>query len=121
MTTIEDFLSAYSQSVQEIALKLRSIVREVMPEASERVDTSYQAIRYSAGEKMKDTIVYIAPFKDSVNLGFYRGTSLTDPNKLLRGTGKNLRHMKFKAGDTLDSSGLRTLLATAWAEDQKSS
>lgn len=121
MTTIEELLSQYTQSVQDMAFKLRTIIQEVIPEANERVDTSYQAIRYSGGEKMNDTVVYIAAFKDSVNLGFYKGTSLSDPNKLLRGTGKNLRHIKFKTGDTIDSEGLRTLLAAAWNEAQKPS
>lgn len=121
MTTIEVFLSHFSEPVQEMALKLRTIVREVMPDADERLDTSYQALRYGVGEKMNDTIVYISAHKDSVNLGFYKGTSLPDPDKLLHGTGKNLRHVKFKQGDTTDTPALRALIAAAQAEDQKSS
>jgi hypothetical protein len=121
MTTIENYLSQFTQPVQDMAFKLRAVVQETIPDANEWFDTHYQAIRYSVREQMNDTIVYIAAFKDSVNLGFYKGTSLPDPNKLLRGTGKNLRHVKFKAGDTIDSAGLRTLIAAAWAEDQKPS
>lgn len=119
MTTIEEFLSEYSKPVQAVAIKLRMVVREVIPEANEHVDTSYKVIEYSSEDKTREALVYIAPFKDSVNLGFFVGTSLPDPNKLLRGTGKNLRHVKFKIGDTIDTAALRALIAAAWAEDQK--
>lgn len=121
MTTIEAFLSAYSQSVQEMAFKLHRVVQAVIPDTNELVDTSYKLIEYVGADKVRDTLVYIAPFKDSVNLGFFKGTSLPDPNKLLRGTGKNLRHVKFKTGDSIDSEDVRALLAAAWNEAQKPS
>jgi len=121
MTTVEQFLSAYTQPVQAMAFKVREVVRAVIPDAREQVDTSYKVIEYRSGDKMRDTLVYIAAFKDSVNLGFFKGTSLPDPDKLLCGTGKNLRHVKFKAGDAIDTAAVRALVAAAWAEDRKGS
>ncbi|TAE76545.1 MAG: DUF1801 domain-containing protein [Bacteroidetes bacterium] len=40
-------------------------------------------------------ICYIAPFKDSVNLGLYRGAILQNDKNLMKGTGKLLRHIKI--------------------------
>lgn len=57
---------------------------------------------------------YIAPLKDSVNLGFYKGTSLADPQRLLRGTGKTLRHLKLKEMEDIQVDALTTLLEEAY-------
>jgi hypothetical protein len=34
--------------------------------------------------------------KNHVTFGFHYGTSLDDPERLLEGTGKNLRHVKLR-------------------------
>lgn len=109
MTTVEQFLSAYTQPVQNIAFKVRAVITD----AREQVDTRYKVIEYRSGDKMRDAVAYIAAFKDSVNLGFCKGTSLPDPDKLLRGTGKNLRHVKFKSGDAIDTGAVRALCPTS--------
>jgi hypothetical protein len=51
---------------------------------------------------MKGGMVYIAPFKESVNLGFMDGVDLDDPQNLLGGTGKRLRHIKFHSAAEVD-------------------
>jgi hypothetical protein len=42
----------------------------------------------------KNFVCAIATHSDPTNLELYRGTSLRDPERLLEGTGKNLRHVK---------------------------
>ena len=37
---------------------------------------------------------YANPFKARVNVGFFRGAEIADPNGLLEGTGKFMRHVK---------------------------
>ncbi len=39
-------------------------------------------------------ICYIAPHNDYVRLGFFNGATMPDPENLLEGTGKKLRHIK---------------------------
>jgi len=97
MDDVQTFLSQYDEHVQAIASRLRTLVVQVMPEANE-VITGHKNISYStdAGQ-MKGGMVYVAPFKDSVNLGFMDGIDLEDPQKLLDGTGKRLRHIKFRS------------------------
>lgn len=38
---------------------------------------------------------YVNSFKDHVNVGFFRGSTLPDPEALLQGTGKLGRHVKL--------------------------
>jgi hypothetical protein len=37
-------------------------------------------------------------FTAHVNVGFFRGAELSDPNGLLQGTGKFMRHVKLRPG-----------------------
>ena len=39
---------------------------------------------------------YVNVFKAHINVGFYLGAFLDDPEKLLEGTGKRMRHIKLK-------------------------
>ena len=53
------------------------------------------AIWFGFSGKMKDMFCYIATNAGHVNLGFPRGASLPDPNCVLEGDGKAMRHIKF--------------------------
>lgn len=113
MLTVEAFLATYTPIVRDTALKTRVLVKAVLPDAVENLDIGHKVIGYSSGQKMSDMIVYISAHKDSVNLGFTRGTSLPDPAGLLRGTGKTFRHAKLRKPEDVDNPALRALLETA--------
>jgi hypothetical protein len=51
--------------------------------------------------------------KNHVTFGFLRGTSLPDPEKLLEGTGKNLRHVKLRTVEDLQRPGVKNLIVAA--------
>ncbi len=117
MSEIDTFLEKFSPSVQAIVQQARQVVRDTLPDALEWLDVGNNAIRYGRVQKMNSTVAYIAPFKDSANLGFYKGTSLPDPTELLHGTGKNLRHTKFRTLEEVDKPAVRDLIRAAWDED----
>jgi hypothetical protein len=48
--------------------------------------------------------------KKHVTFGFHFGTSLKDPEGLLEGTGKNVRHVKLRGAGDLEKRGLRELV-----------
>ena len=49
---------------------------------------------------------YVNAFKAHVNVGFFRGTDLADPNGLLEGTGRFMRHVKLRPECDFDSTAL---------------
>lgn len=59
---------------------------------------------------------YVGAFTAHVNVGFFRGAELPDPNGLLEGTGKRMRHVKLRPGADLDAEALRKLIATAYTD-----
>jgi len=51
--------------------------------------------------------------KEHVVFGFMRGAMLRDPEKLLEGTGKYLRHVKLRSVADVRRAGVRSLLEQA--------
>lgn len=59
---------------------------------------------------------YVDAFTAHVNVGFFRGAELDDPDGLLEGTGKLMRHVKLGAGREVDARALTKLAVTAHAD-----
>ena len=51
--------------------------------------------------------------KNHVTFGFHFGTSLQDPERLLEGTGKNIRHVKLRALEDVKRKGLKEMVEAA--------
>ncbi len=59
---------------------------------------------------------YVNAFKAHVNVGFFRGAELADPNGLLEGTGKFMRHVKLRPEGDVDITALSNLVHTAYTD-----
>jgi hypothetical protein len=62
--------------------------------------------------------VYVNAFKRHVNVGFFRGAEIGDPDGLLEGTGKFMRHVKLSPTRDLDATALAKLIVAAY-DDMK--
>ena len=113
---IEEFFGGYPPEVQSISRILRSLVRNVIPQANEILYAQENHIAYSLSKSRRDTICYICPLKDYTRLGFMYGTYLPDPYQLLTGEGKRLRHVKVRTGEEAKNPALKQLVEAAWAE-----
>ena len=84
--TFDDLLSerADSSEVAAIARRLREMIFEVLPDATEVVRLGDGATSLGLGEKkMSEAAVYVMPLTDRVNLGFYHGAGLDESADLL--------------------------------------
>ena len=59
---------------------------------------------------------YVDAFKAHVNVGFFRGAEIADPEGLLEGTGKFMRHVKLSPRRDFDATALSKLIRTAYAD-----
>ena len=57
---------------------------------------------------------YVNAFTNHVNVGFFLGPELEDPQRLLEGTGKFMRHVKLRPGHEVDSTALKMLVIAAY-------
>lgn len=116
-SSFDEMVASFSTEVQEVTQQLRALVDDVYPDAVEVVWGQQKNAGYGVGpKKMSEHFCYIAPQTTYVNLGFFYGASLTDPDGMLEGTGKALRHVKVHELNEATKSGLRSLLIEAVAE-----
>ena len=59
---------------------------------------------------------YVNVFTSHVNVGFFQGASLSDPARLLQGTGKFMRHVKLKPGTAANQAALKGLIEAAYSD-----
>src|SRR5579864_6298815 len=59
---------------------------------------------------------YVNTFKAHVNVGFFRGAEIADPEGLLEGTGKFMRHVKLRPERDVDATALMKLIETAYCD-----
>lgn len=59
---------------------------------------------------------YVDAFTAHVNVGFYTGAELPDPQGLLQGHGKFMRHVKLKPGESVDEAALARLIEVAYLD-----
>ena len=102
--TFDELIADRSPEVRAIAAQLRASILEIDPEAVEVVRLGDNAATYGIGpKKMSEGYVYVMPLSDRVNLGFYHGVALADPEQLLEGTGRAMRHVKVSDLERLDA------------------
>jgi hypothetical protein len=110
---IKEFLAPYRPEIRELALKVRTLIFTIAPDADEQIDKSAPLLGYGFGDLMADIFCTIAPYKSWVNMGFFQGTELPDPTGLLTGTGKYHRHVTIKSAEDITNPDLRVLLQAA--------
>jgi hypothetical protein len=109
------YLASYDPHVSRLALAAREVVLEEAPAAIESIVKGYAvAIGFSfTGKPMKDGFCHVVTYISHVNLGFNRGALLPDPNGVLAGSGKLIRHMTIRNEDDLHRPFVRRYLQTA--------
>lgn len=60
--------------------------------------------------------VYVDAYSAHVNVGFFRGTDLPDPDGLLQGTGRFMKHVKLRPDADVDRVALGALIQAAYED-----
>jgi len=95
-------------ALQKVVRGLRALVKTAVPGTKLSVN-SWGIPTFEE----KDPFCFYMVGKNHVTFGFHYGTSLDDPESLLEGTGKNLRHVKLRTVEDLEKKGLKELVLAA--------
>ena len=110
----EEIVQKADPNVQTLAREAKALIAQVMPNVVEVAWPTQNIIGYGVGpKKMSEQFCYIAVFKERINLGFYYGADLPDPEHLLDGTGNALRHVKISMVAQLENPALVKLVDAA--------
>jgi hypothetical protein len=101
-------------------LAARRLILEEAPESSEFVYEVYTiADHFTFTERPSDAFVFTTTHANWVNLGFNFGSLLADPDCLLRGEGKWIRHVRIMQAADLQRPGVRELIRSAIAQAER--
>jgi hypothetical protein len=110
----DEIVAGVSPHARQLAERARALIQDVYPAIVEVPWPKQRVIGYGVGpRKMSEHFCYISVSQNHINLGFMYGAELPDPENLLDGTGKLLRHVRIDNLEELSNPALRQLLITA--------
>jgi hypothetical protein len=112
----ERFLSRYNPEIVKCATEAVAKMRKYHAgSAIELVYDNYNALVVGFGptERASDALFSLALYPRWVTLFFLHGALLEDPEKLLKGDGKIVRHIVLKSAEDLERPAIRALMDQA--------
>jgi hypothetical protein len=114
---VREWLHKLPADKKQTVDSLRRLIGSVAPEAHEII--YHDALGYGPTDSGFDRILYVTVFEKHINLGFFFGGSLNDPEGLLVGSGKRMRHIKIGSMQVSENPAIKSLLEQAWADGLK--
>jgi hypothetical protein len=110
--TVDDYVEQnVLPEYRDLVAQIRAAMRSLAPEAEELI--SYAMPCY----KGKQIFAYFNANKSGITLSFTHGVHFEDRYGLLRGAGKEARHIKMKSPADLDGGALEYYVSQALAID----
>ena len=108
---IESWMNEHSDGLGAIAKYWFDVMRDCGDDVRELLHDGHPTACVADA-----AFAYVNAFKAHVNVGFFLGAELPDPNSLLEGTGKFMRHVKLRPEGEVDASALVKLISTAYTD-----
>lgn len=105
--TVDDYFASLTGWQAGVAGRLRAIVKGSLPGVTEEIKWGQPVFDYHG------PVCYLRAFERHVNFGFVRGSDLDDADRLLEGSGANMRHVKIAGPDDVDEAALASLIKAA--------
>ena len=113
------FLQPFDTAIQDIVFWLRAFVWDLYPKTNELIYDNYNAVAFgwSPTDRAGHTFCSIAIGRTSKNIhfGFYWGTEIADPKKILLGNGNQYRYILVKDKKDFPKTYMKQLLKEAFA------
>ncbi|HEX5168967.1 MAG TPA: hypothetical protein VFW11_07320 [Cyclobacteriaceae bacterium] len=113
------FLKPFPQEIHEVVLWLREFVWDLYPTSNELIYDNYNALAFgwSPTDKVGHVFCSIAVGRTSYNIhfGFYWGSQIKDPKKILLGGGKQYRYILVKSIADFPQIYIKKLMKDAYA------
>jgi hypothetical protein len=90
----DENLASHAPEVQAAARALEAVIRAEMPDVVVQYDPGNGLLAFGRSLKMRDLLFALIPHAGWVNLQLADGALLPNPDGLIEGTGKRIRHIK---------------------------
>src|SRR4051812_32982202 len=113
-SAIESWMTAHTGALGRIARQWFEVMRRCGDDVREVLHDGHPTVCIDdAG------FAYVNAFKAHVNVGFFRGAELPDPENLLEGTGRFMRHVKLRPNCGVNAKALTRLIDSAYKDMKK--
>lgn len=112
---LDSFIDKFSPDVSARTREELYRMRALLPCAIEMVYDNYNALAIGFGpsERASEAIFSLAVFPRWVTLCFLQGAKIPDPEKMLKGDGNQVRHLRLTDHNKLLSAEVRVLMLAA--------
>ena len=107
---VDRLLAGHPHAIQAIERALRETIRAEIPDAVEHVDFGNKLIAFGRSMKMRGLLFAIIAHAAHVNLQLADGAELPDPDGLIEGTGKRIRHVKIRSVEAASAPPLLAII-----------
>lgn len=114
---LDGFIAKFSDDVASLTQSILVKMRALYPTAIEMVYDNYNAlaIGFAPTERPSHAIFSIAVFPRWVSLFILQANGLPDPDHILRGSGKRVRHIRLPSAATFDEFSVKNMMREATA------
>jgi hypothetical protein len=114
---IDALVAQYTPEIATQLQRARADLRKLIPKGYELVYDSHNALIFAFGPttRASDLVISVAGYPDWVTLLFARGTTLEDPQGLLKRTGATIGSIRLTPFSVFRSRPVRALLRQALA------
>src|SRR5436305_4569770 len=113
------FLEPFGDDVTDLVMWLRDFAWDLCPKANELIYDNYNAVAFgwSPTDKVGHTVCSIAVGRSTKNVhfGFYWGSELSDPDKILLGEGNQYRYILVTDRKKFPKADIKKLVNEAYA------
>jgi hypothetical protein len=105
--TVDEYIAAFDDWRTDAMKRLREVVKEGAPHSAVGIKWAQPVWEWNG------PMIWMKAYPKHVDIGFWRGTEMDDPKKVLTGDGERMRHIKITSVDDIPAEALRELVKQA--------
>jgi hypothetical protein len=105
--TVDEYIAAFDDWRTDAMKRLREVVKEGAPHSAVGIKWAQPVWEWNG------PMIWMKAYPKHVDIGFWRGTEMDDPKKVLTGDGEKMRHIKITSIKDIPADALRDLVKQA--------
>ncbi|HTI28922.1 MAG TPA: DUF1801 domain-containing protein [Methylomirabilota bacterium] len=105
--TVDEYIAAFDDWRTDAMKRLREVVKEGAPHSAVGIKWAQPVWEWNG------PMIWMKAYPKHVDIGFWRGTEMDDPKKVLTGDGERMRHIKITSVKDIPADALRELVKQA--------
>lgn len=108
--TWDEVLAAHRSDVVAAARVVQTVILEELPGVVVHFDRGNGLLALGSSSAMRDLLFALIPHAGWLNLQLADGAVLPDPEGIVEGTGKRIRHVKLRSAEAAARPAVRELI-----------